>query len=113
LQQANRVTALRQCTQLTTLVANHCNLSWDDAVLFTKCFPCLRELYLAENKVEGLGAELSDGHPLRDLDLLDLMDNQLEGWQSVVPLTQIKSLRTLKLSGNPLGSLSLSGLHSK
>lgn len=102
---------LQSCAHLCTLVANGCWSTWQDIEALGAVFTGLQELYMGANLVTSIGPNIQkQPHCFNSLKVLDLTDNKLEGWHSVSYLSSLSSLSCLKLSGNSLNSVSLSGV---
>jgi Leucine-rich repeat (LRR) protein len=115
LEGASALVDLPVVTTVRALVLNTCHMAWEDALAVGHCYPELRELYFCENSISTLHLA-SPAAPATDavaaafphLQLLDLMDNKLAGWQAVEPLARLQHLTELKLSNNPLGGITAS-----
>lgn len=105
LQQSDVLLARPPLRMLRTLVLNACHLEWADIVRVAHAAPALRELCIAENHVSTLSEPLPEG-AFGELQLLDLQDNALRGWEAVQPLALLPALAILKLSGNAIDAIS-------
>lgn len=112
LQHSDAFASFPACSFIEVLVLNDCHLKWQDAVRVGKQLSKLHELYLSNNLISALECDQDVGglgSLFPELRILDLMDNAIRGWETVMPLTMLPALTELKLSGNPLGTIAITG----
>eukprot|EP00892_Ulva_mutabilis_P011727 jgi/Ulvmu1/8927/UM005_0018.1 len=99
------------CKHLRALVANGCEINWQDVVWVSSMFCGLEELYISSNLIDGIESDTATTkpHSLDKLKVLDITDNAIMGWGSAVHLSALSALTCLKLSGNTLHAITLSG----
>lgn len=105
-----RPNELITCVHLRTLVANGCGATWQDVQELGSVFTGLQELYIGSNLINAIGKFDTQSHGFSSLKVLDVTDNKIEGWEALSNLSALAALSCLKLSGNTLNHISLSGM---
>lgn len=106
-----RPNELITCVHLRTLVANGCWSTWQDVEVLGSVFTGLQELYIGSNLIHAIGSQFgTQAHCFSSLKVLDLTDNKIEGWEALSQVSALSALSCLKLSGNTLNNISLSGM---
>lgn len=90
-------------TSVKTLYANHMNYDWNQVVKFLTLFKQVQTLLVCYNHISRL-----ENCPvfLEHLVLVNLEGNQIENWENVLNLSELKLLETLILNRTELGEIS-------
>lgn len=115
----NRLTFMHSPNELSAyaglriLVAKGCDCTWQDVISLGSIFTGLEELYISSNRIDAIEYDVtaSTSHSFNGLKVLDITDNSIKGWNTAAQLSHLPLLSCLKLSGNTLNSISLSGAH--
>ena len=88
--------------QVTTLVLNNVNISWNFVLDLEPFFPNLTDLHLGWNRIEVLTPNLDPTKTFRKLKHLNLEHNQLSSWSCLDSISRLESLTTLVLNDNTI-----------